>query len=55
VGAAPLLWGGGYWGTQASPSSPYRVRVEQNIPEGAVALEEGARVLGSDYVIREIR
>jgi uncharacterized protein YrrD len=46
---APLTWGGGYMGTVPGASEyPYRVRLEENIPEGTVALKEGAKVVGSD-------
>lgn len=55
VGAAPLNWGGGYWGMTPpvgygmGPGEPgYRVVEERNIPEGTVALKEGAKVLGKD-------
>ena len=51
VGAAPLMWGGGYWGT-TSPAmgypNIYPVEQDQNIPEGTVALKQGARVIGMD-------
>jgi uncharacterized protein YrrD len=49
VGAAPLMWRGGYWGTYPSPAVyPYRVVEEKNIPEGTIALKEGAKVIGKD-------
>lgn len=51
VGAGPLLWGRGYWGMYPPTTYEhmgYRVAEEENIPEGTVALKEGARVLGKD-------
>jgi uncharacterized protein YrrD len=49
TGTAPLTWGGGYMGTvPGAPEYPYRVRQEENIPEGTIALKEGAKVVGSD-------
>jgi uncharacterized protein YrrD len=47
------IWsgGGGYvadWRAYAYPSPPYVAHEAKNIPEGAVALEEGARVIGKE-------
>jgi hypothetical protein len=33
---------------QGYPICPYVVKTERQIPEGTVALEEGAKVIGSD-------
>jgi uncharacterized protein YrrD len=47
--SAPLTWGGGYLGTVPGTTDfPYKVTQEQNIPEGSVALKEGAKVIGND-------
>jgi uncharacterized protein YrrD len=46
---APLTWGGGFMGTVPGTTDfPYKITQEQNIPEGSVALKEGAKVVGSD-------
>jgi uncharacterized protein YrrD len=57
-GALPLYWyppvGFAWWGTERVPGfygyavSPYVVKTERHIPEGEVALKEGAKVLSVD-------
>jgi uncharacterized protein YrrD len=51
AGSAPLLGGGGFWGMGPQMTGyyyPQQVEREQNIPEGSVALEEGAKVITRD-------
>jgi uncharacterized protein YrrD len=46
---APLTWGGGYMGTVPGTTEfPYKITQEQNIPEGTIALKEGAKVVAND-------
>jgi uncharacterized protein YrrD len=43
--AQPLLYGSPMTGTPAPAQHPFITRFEQNIPEGTVAMKEGARVI----------
>jgi uncharacterized protein YrrD len=48
AGTSPLMWGGGHWGVTPEATGyyyPHQIRTEQNIPEGHIALEEGANVI----------
>jgi len=45
AGTGPMTWGGS---NSNYVGYPYQVTFEQNIPEGTVALKEGADVVGSD-------
>lgn len=49
VGASPTMWGTGAMGIIPSTGvSPYRLDEKQNIPQGSVALQEGAKVFSKD-------
>jgi uncharacterized protein YrrD len=47
IGAPPLMWGAGHWGMYPPGGAGYTqpVSIEQNIPEGEIALEQGAEVI----------
>lgn len=49
-GYPPLggVWGGYYSGYYAYPTTPYAVETERNIPEGSIALKQGASVFASN-------
>lgn len=49
VGASPSMWGAGAMGVIPTTGvPPYRLDEKQNIPQGSVALQEGAKVFSKD-------
>lgn len=51
AGVSPTMWGAGFMGaipTTGVVPYPYKLNEKENIPQGSVALKEGAKVIGRD-------
>ena len=51
LGTTPMMWGSGYWGMYPPYEGityQYPSELEENIPEGTIALREGAEVVDAD-------